>query len=122
VKTYRGYRLYTPAPFEGVVSMSVKVTVEQKGHEYDLPLRRDLYDHSPTGFEWGYAGSGPAQLALALLGDTMSSWRARALHQDFKTAVVAKFPEDGWILTEKQVKDHVRQLIAARKKGAQDEQ
>ena len=26
----------------------------------DLPLRLDLYNHSPTGFEWGYGGSGPA--------------------------------------------------------------
>ena len=25
--------------------------------------------HSPSGFEWGYLGSGPAQLALAILCD-----------------------------------------------------
>ena len=25
--------------------------------------------HSPTGFEWGYLGSGPADLALSLLAD-----------------------------------------------------
>ena len=31
--------------------------------EPSLVLRR----HSPTGFEWGYGGSGPAQLALAIL-------------------------------------------------------
>jgi len=37
----------------------------------DRPLnpRLDLWNHSPTGFEWGYGGSGPAQLALALLAD-----------------------------------------------------
>ena len=34
-----------------------------------LDSRRDLWNHSPTGFEWGYCGSGPAQLALALLAD-----------------------------------------------------
>jgi len=27
--------------------------------------RSDLRNHSPNGFEWGYSGSGPAQLALA---------------------------------------------------------
>jgi len=32
-----------------------------------LRLRSDLFNHSPTGFEWGYGGSGPAQLALAIL-------------------------------------------------------
>jgi hypothetical protein len=31
-----------------------------------LDPRHDLYNHSPDGFEWGYHGSGPAQLALAL--------------------------------------------------------
>jgi len=29
----------------------------------------DLVNHSPTGFEWGYTGSGPAQLACELLLD-----------------------------------------------------
>jgi hypothetical protein len=33
-----------------------------------LQERLDLWNHSPTGLEWGYAGSGPAQLALALIG------------------------------------------------------
>lgn len=32
-----------------------------------LPWRLDLYNHSPTGLEWGYGGSGPHQLALAIL-------------------------------------------------------
>lgn len=35
----------------------------------DLPLRLDLGNHSPMGFEWGYVGSGPHQLALAMLAD-----------------------------------------------------
>ena len=26
-----------------------------------------VYNHSPDGFAWGYGGSGPAQLALAIL-------------------------------------------------------
>ena len=25
-----------------------------------------IWNHSATGFEWGYGGSGPSQLALAL--------------------------------------------------------
>jgi len=51
VKRYEGRR-------EGY---AVIVTVD------GVPLnpRLDLYNHSPTGFEWGYGGSGPAQLALA---------------------------------------------------------
>jgi hypothetical protein len=33
------------------------------------PLRQRIVYHSPTGFEWGYAGSGPADLALNILAD-----------------------------------------------------
>ena len=39
----------------------VNVTVDGRR----LNPRLDLWNHSPTGFEWGYSGSGPAQLALA---------------------------------------------------------
>jgi len=37
--------------------------------DYELPMRLDLVNHSPSGFEWSYGGSGPAQLALTLLAD-----------------------------------------------------
>lgn len=38
-----------------------------------LPPRLDLFNHSPAGFEWGYGGSGPAQLALAILADALAN-------------------------------------------------
>jgi len=44
-----------------------------------------VWNHSPTGFNWGYGGSGPAQLALALLMRFgVPAQRAVQLHQDFK--------------------------------------
>jgi hypothetical protein len=52
-----------------------------------LPLRLDLWNHSPTGFEFGYGGSGPAQLALAILADCCGDELAVAFHQAFKWAV-----------------------------------
>jgi hypothetical protein len=63
----------------------------------DDPLnpRNDLFNHSPDGFSWGYAGSGPAQLALALLCDHIGDdKRALALYQDFKNAVLARIDKD----------------------------
>ena len=58
-----------------------------------VPLTPDaslkVFDHSPNGFECGYAGSGPAQLALAiLLNTTLSERRAVRLHQLFKADYV----------------------------------
>ena len=39
--------------------------VEEDGEVYCLNPRHDSRNHSSTGLEWGYSGSGPAQLALA---------------------------------------------------------
>ena len=66
-----------------------------------LPMRLDLANHSPTGFEWGYGGSGPAQLALALLAHALGD-DARALrhHQRFKWRVVGRLARNvDWELT-----------------------
>lgn len=69
----------------------------------DLPLRLDLRPHSPTGFEWGYGGSGPSQLALALCADALGDERARAVYQHYKWAHVSKFPQHGWRTTDEQI-------------------
>lgn len=76
-----------------------------------LNPRLDLWNHSPTGFEWGYGGSGPAQLALALLADHLSNDdEAVSLHQDFKRAIIANLPHRGWTLTSQQIQETVETL------------
>src|SRR5258706_15369756 len=76
-----------------------------------LNPRLDLWNHSPTGFEWGYHGSGPAQLALALLADHLGNdQEAVRLHQDFKRAVVAGLDRRHWTLTSDQIQHVVNQL------------
>ena len=78
------------------------VTVMMNGRP--LNPRLDLWNHSPTGFEWGYGGSGPAQLALALLADHFADdAQALHLHQEFKFRVVAHLPHRGWTLTSEQI-------------------
>jgi hypothetical protein len=48
------------------------------------------YNHSPNGFNWGYGGSGPAQLALAIM--LKLTGKADG-YQDFKWNVIAKIPQ-----------------------------
>ena len=56
---------------------------------------QDVWNHSPDGFNWGYGGSGPAQLALAiLLHAGLSPSRATHFHQPFKWDVIAKLSGD----------------------------
>lgn len=63
-----------------------------------------LYNHSPDGFQWGYGGSGPAQLALALLLDaTGDSDLSVSLHQHFKRQFVAGWREK-WEITTEEIK------------------
>ncbi len=68
---------------------------------YPLQTRLDLANHSFTGFEWGYGGSGPAQLALSLLARATSNDRlALNLYQTFKTQIVASLDNDEWSISQ----------------------
>lgn len=51
-----------------------------------------VWNHSPDGFNWGYGGSGPAQLSLAILLHYLPQNDAVSLHQKFKFAFVSKLP------------------------------
>lgn len=58
-----------------------------------------VWNHSPAGFNWGYGGSGPAQLAIAiLLAAGLEPERASALHQSFKWQHLAHLPAEGFTL------------------------
>jgi len=70
--------------------------------------------HSPTGFEFGYGGSGPADLALNILehslhrlgytGERETCWRgdcfthAFVMHQAFKWEFIAGAPAEGDVI------------------------
>jgi hypothetical protein len=104
VKEYKGCR-------EGYV-----VIVTVNGHR--LNPRYDLWNHSPTGFEWGYGGSGPAQLALAILADHCDGdHRAFDLHHRFKWAVIAKLPKARWVLTSDEIAQALRTIENAESPG-----
>lgn len=71
------------------------VTVNGK----QLNPRHDLSNHSPDGFEWGYEGSGPSQLSLAILAyELQDDNKAASLYQEFKRKTVANYQADSWTL------------------------
>ena len=68
------------------------VTVTRSGRSKPLDT-----GNSPTDFSWGYNGSGPAQLALAILTDYFGAKPggralAEALYEPFKFTVIAVLP------------------------------
>ena len=96
MKSYIGRRRH-----DGTLSVTVK---NGDGQERDLDPRFDLRRHSPSGYEVGYAGSGPAQLSLAILADLVGEDRARSAYQWFKVACIANLPRDeNWVLSETEI-------------------
>lgn len=68
-----------------------------------LPPRFDLAKHSPTGldlakhstgFEWGYGGSGPAQLALAVAAYCLGDERALECYHELKWGFFANLSQE----------------------------
>lgn len=57
-------------------------------HGIDRPVPHKYVYHSPTGMEFGYAGSGPSDLALNILAMFVPPPTAFRLHQDFKARFI----------------------------------
>lgn len=88
--------------FQGIRS-SEGVFVTCNGAWFDPSESLKVRNHSPDGFNWGYGGSGPAQLALAILLKFLPTWAAEKLYQRFKAEVIAGLNSDGWLLTPDEV-------------------
>ncbi len=76
--------------------------VKKDGASLSPEPSQELWNHSPNGFEWGYAKSGSAQLALALLYDVLGDkYLALYYHQGFKRQV-SRFA-DSWEITSEDI-------------------
>lgn len=110
MRTYEGHR---------DESKRAVVTVSINGRKpRTLSPKRSLSvrNHSPDGFNWGYAGSGPAQLSLAILLDLYPErgrdW-AQTVYQEFKAQVIAGLGET-WTLTTADIDRVVGQIEKTR--------
>ncbi len=91
---------------------------------------RSVVHHSPDGFNWGYCGSGPADLALEMMvrsfpltAETKISYQlhrgrcsamAWELHQLLKEALLAKLPYAGEILADTEVDYCIDRVLCIR--------
>jgi hypothetical protein len=101
MKIYKGERLS-----EG----GVKVVVIE--NEIEKPLIHKAY-HSPTGFEWGYLGSGPADLARSILWDFVKEESTRSLYMKFKEDFVSGWG-DKWQLTGQDIDNWLKDELGAK--------
>lgn len=87
----------------------VSVVIVGNGRVEPLPHSER---HSPDGFEWGYCGSGPADLAYAILhAVTGDKGLSTGLYQGFLHDVVRKLDDAGWVLSVADVRRWVETEI-----------
>ena len=67
------------------------------GEYLDAAPSLAIRSHSPDGFNWGYGGSGPAQLALAICLRLFGRHIAQNIYQDFKRRYIAALPQENFI-------------------------
>ncbi len=125
---YRGVRLDPDAGTTSSVQVDVLHQISEGTQSLMSHKLVHFSHHSPTGFSWGYQGSGPSDLALAILLDHLKetptpselsmgrplAWR---LHHFFKREFVAAWGDtwqisnediDNWLATD-QIKRHVKE-------------
>lgn len=64
------------------------------GERLDPSDSLKVRNHSPDGFNWGYGGSGPSQLSLAVLLKTLDRDKAVENYQRFKSLIISGLPKD----------------------------
>ena len=94
-------------------AMSVYVAVSGPGGLTRQELVH-VVRHSPTGFEWGYEGSGPLDLAYAILADFGSDRLAETAYRGFAATVVTRLPHRGWSVTEVEVANYLASLLGGK--------
>ncbi len=89
MKTYKISRINLGTPNEEVIC-EVDNQTAYGFTIYRLVMSEQGIRHSPTGFEFGYNGSGPAALAHSILTDyRRSEDDANRFYQDFKREFIA---------------------------------
>ena len=68
-------------------------------------IQQRIVRHSPDGFEWGYAGSGPSDLALNILSIFIGQEAAErdGLYQRFKEKFIVSMPKTGGIIKKDEI-------------------
>lgn len=108
-------------------TMDIRCERSDGGTYFNIAQR--VRHHSPTGMEWGYAGSGPADFALNILNlflpagtdgwEGVRCWDKNVvsritwmLHQDFKFAFVAALPNEGGVIEGLRIRAWIAAMTA----------
>lgn len=71
--------------------------------EVELPSRYELFKQSKDGFDWGYNGSGPLQLAFSMLYQLTDENFSREYASKFTNEVIKSFHSRDWVMSASDV-------------------
>lgn len=114
------------------IPLALALVLQRDGSDYHAIVRTKVphlvVSHSPTGFEFGYGGSGPADLALNICqwyllhidyqGEKIECFDgvcysiAWVLHQAFKREFIANAPHQGIVIPMSQIEQWFTQNIS----------
>ena len=84
---------------------AAEVYVWERGKQWPLPLATSVRNFGDCGFEWGYLGRGPAQLAVALLLHALGNARyAESAYLDYLAEHVRDWPREGWKVSQSDIR------------------
>jgi len=86
--------------------------VGEGGARRPLNPRHDVVVHSEEGFDWGYGGYGPAQLALAICCELFRPSVATDVYQKVKRQFIETLQTDEWELDAREVHAFVASMQA----------
>jgi hypothetical protein len=99
------YEMFGAEKAEAIKSFNSDIILsrDSQGAHANVPHR--IVRHSPDGFEWGYSGSGPSDLALNILSIYIGQAAAErgGLYQDFKDRFISPMPEQGGVIRREDI-------------------
>lgn len=112
------------------------VYLERRGQEIWTNVPHSVVQHSPAGYEWSYAGSGPADLALNIIewtlrhqgyeGEETQCFQGTCLslawhlHQTFKRDFLMRMPLEGGVIGLHEIEAWITgSLVRGRGKGVE---
>lgn len=86
------------------------IVLSRKNGYPEVNIPHAISFHSPTGFEWGYGGSGPAELALNILyAVTGDREIADRYYMQFKWDFIAGMPVDGGTIKRDEILEWLKE-------------
>ncbi|MBL4719810.1 MAG: hypothetical protein JKY20_01585 [Alphaproteobacteria bacterium] len=77
-----------------------------------LPSQFHQWRFSSDGFEWGYDGTGPSQLAFAILADHFGDeFKALKSYKLFRDQVIVEIQEDEWEFKSSRIEQTLNETI-----------